>query len=451
MLLARLLTPSDYGAIALLGVFFTISGTISECGFRNALIRKDYCTQADYSTAFFYNIGISFLLYILLYSCSPLIAQFYDLPILCPVMRVSGISIIISSINITQSVQLTRKLDFKKPALVSIFTGSISGLVAILAAYLGAGIWALVIQGLMSTILNSITLIYIVRWKPTIEISYESFRYLWGFGSKMLATGIISQLYANIYSIVIGKFYNAGTLGLYNRGERSACLFPDIIGGIFTNNTLPIMSQIKNDHEHLIRVYRKYIVLVSFFNIPACLLLAALAKPYIVFFLTEKWIDAVIYVQIFCMASLLNSANQVNLNIFQVEGRSDITLKLELVKKLIGFSIVFMLAHFNPLILAIGSACYSYFAYAINMYYANKIEHLSYSQQLKDLYPCFISGIIAAIIAYLVTLLFSTSFLQLFLGALIGLLAYLIMTKYLFKMDIYSYINEIIKRKTKNQ
>lgn len=448
MLLARLLNPSDYGAIALLSVFFTIAVSISECGFRNALIRKDICTQADYSTAFFYNISVSSLLYVILFICSPLIADFYDLPILCPVMRVSGISLIISSINITQSVQLTRNLDFKKPALVSIITGLISGIAGILAAYLGAGIWALVIQGLTSAILNSTTLIYVVRWKPTFEISRESFCYLWNFGSKMLATGIISQLYANIYSIVIGKFYNSTILGLYNRGERSACLFPDIISGIFTSNTLPIMSQIKNNREYLIRVYRKYVVLVSFLNIPACLILAALAKPYIIFFLTEKWIGAVIYIQIFCMASLLNSANQINLNIFQVEGRSDITLKLEIIKKVIGFTIVFFLSRYNPLILAIGSACYSYFAYTINMYYANKLENLSYSQQLKDLSPCFLSGIVAAISAYLTTLFLSSPFFQLLIGGLMGLVVYIIMTKWIFKMEIYDHIDELIKRKT---
>ena len=447
MLLARLLTPSDYGAVALLGVFFAIAGSVSECGFRNALIRKENCSQADYSTAFFYNVSVSVLLYVVLYLCAPLVADFYDMPILTPVMRVSGISLIIGAVNITQSVQLTRKLDFKRPALISSATGILSGIAGVIAAFYGMGVWALVVQGLVSALLGSLTLIYIVRWKPTLEISRDSFRYLWGFGSKMLLTGIISTIYANIYSIVIGKFYNPNALGLYNRGDRSAHLVPDIICGIFTANTLPILSQLRSDHERMISVYRKYVILTSFLNIPFCLILAALAKPYIYFFLTEKWSGAIIFIQIFCMTTIFSPAAVLNMNIFQVEGRSDITLKLEIVKKVVGFAVVFLLARYSPLVLAIGSSVFSLSACALNLYYVNKIEKIPQMQQITDLMPCLVSGALAAIASFAITLLPLSPFFQLLIGGSVGLAVYIFMTKRIFKMEVYDQILTLIKNR----
>lgn len=447
MLLARLLTPSDYGSVALLGVFFAIAGSFSECGFRNALIRKDYCSQADYSTAFFYNVGVSIIVYAILFLCAPFVADFYDMPILTPVMRVSGLSLIIGAINITQSVQLTRKLDFKRPALVSTLTGLLSGVAGVIAAFCGLGVWALVIQGLTSAVLGSLTLIYLVRWKPTFEISKDSFRYLWGFGSKMLLTGIISTIYANIYSIVIGKFYNTNALGLYNRGDRSAHLVPDIICGIFAANTFPILSQLRSDHDRMVSVYRKYVILTSFLNIPLCLILAALAKPYIIFFLTEKWAGAIIYIQIFCLTTIFSPAATINMNIFQVEGRSDITLKLEIVKKIVGFAVVFFLARYSPLVLAIGSSVFSLSACALNLYYVNKIEKIPQMQQIMDLMPCLTSGAVAAIASYTITLLPINSFFQLAIGGIVGIMVYFLITKYIYRMEVYSQITVLIKDK----
>lgn len=447
MVLARLLAPTDYGSVALLGVFFALANSFSECGFRNALIRKDKCSQADYSTAFFYNVGVSIILYLILFICAPLIASFYDIPILTSVMRVSGISLIIGAIGITQGVQLTRELDFKRPALVSTLTSVLSGIAGIVAAYYGLGVWSLVVQGLLNSILSCLTIIYLVRWKPTFELSHESFRYLWGFGSKMLVTGLISTIYANIYSIVIGKVYNAKELGLYNRGNRSAHLFPDTICSIFTANTLPILSQLRSDHNRMISVYRKYVILTSFLNIPLCLILAALAKPYIIFFLTDKWSGAIIYLQIFCLTSVFSPAASINMNIFQVEGRTDITLKLEIVKKIIGFVLVFFLANYSPLVMAIGSSVFSLAACTLNLYYVNKIEKIPHTQQIMDLMPCLISGVISGFTSYSVTFLPINEFLQLFFGGIVGILVYFLITKFIFRMEIYGQLSEILKNR----
>lgn len=450
MLLARLLSPDDFGTVALLGVFFAIASSIANCGFANALIRKTTCSQADYSTAFFYNAAVSFALYLLLFWTAPLIAEFYEQPILCDVTRVSGLTLIINAMSQTQNVQLTRKLEFKKFAIVSVTTGVFSGIVGIICAYSGLGIWALVIQGLTASFTNTLTLFLMCKWVPTLEFSRDSFKYLWGFGSKLLLTGLISSLYANIYSIVIGKSYNATALGLFNRGQSLANICPSIVDGIFTKTTFPILSQIKDDHERLISVYRKMVVLVSAINIPICLMMCALAKPFVLFFLTEKWIDAVPYIQVFSIAMITSSAGIINLNLFQVEGRPDITLKLEIIKKAVGFAIVFGLMMFGPMVLAIGSSFFGFFAYGINLYYVNKMEKLPCLQQILDLTPCLLAAILSSFCAWLITLLPIYPILHLIIGSSIGSGIYYFITRYILHLELYDQIFLYIK-KTKNE
>lgn len=445
MVLARLLTPEDYGTIALMSVFFAISGSIAECGFSNALIRKSECTQADYSTAFFYNVGVSFFLYLMIFLGAPFVAEFYDKPILIDVMRVSGLSLIIGSANMTQSVQLTRKLEFKKFAIIALVASIISGVVGVTCAYAGMGVWALVVSSLTGSVINAVVLILVVRWKPSFSISRDSFGYLWSFGSKMLVSGIISNIYANIYSIVIGKTYDARTLGIYNRGQSLALLCPDIINSIFNRNTLPILAQLQNDKKRLIDVYRKLVRLVSFFNIPACLIFAALARPFILFFLTDKWEVSVIYVQLFCLSAITSSAGAINLNIFQAEGRSDIVLKIEVIKKTIGFLLVFSLMWFNPLILAIGSVTFNFFCYVLNLHYARKLENMSLFTQISDLAPSFFASVAAAALTYFVTLLPLSYFCQLLVGGLVGIGAYFIITRFILHMEIYDQVESFVK------
>lgn len=449
MVLARLLLPTDYGVIALMTVFFALANSIADCGFSNALIRKDECTQEDYSTAFFYNVLVSVGLYLLIFLVAPFVSDFYEIPILCDVMRVSGLIVIINSVNLVPVVQLTRNLDFKTFALAAVVSSVISGSTGVLMAYWGAGVWALVAQTILGGLLSMLIMVYKVRWIPSFSFSKESFHYLWSFGSKMLLTGIISTIYANIYSIVIGKCYNSRTLGIYNRGQSLSMLIPDVVNNIFNRNTLPILSQLKNEKERMIAVYRKLVVLVSFFNIPLCLFFAALAKPFVLFFLTDKWLDSVVYLQLFALSAITSSAGVINLNIFQAEGRSDITLKIEVIKKIIGFFIVFVLLPMGPLVLAIGSMTFNFFCYVVNLYYANKLEHLSFSTQILDLVPILIASVVSSIFAYGITLLDLSNFMQLILGGIVGLMMYVLITKFVMKMDLYDQIFDLIKNKIK--
>lgn len=445
MTLARLLLPDDYGVIALLNVFLAISNSVAESGFGNALIRKQVCSQEDYSTAFFYNVFVSIVLYMLLFLTAPYIASFYEKEILCPVMRAVGITIVINSFNIIQNAKLTRNLDFKTFAIISFIASFFSGMIGILCAFLGLGVWALVVSSIVSSVVTTFSLVYKLKWYPSLTISKTSFRYLWGFGSKMLLTGIISSIYANIYSIIIGKVYDSKTLGVYNRGQSLAVLCPDIINSIFNRNTLPILSQLQHDKVRLVDVYRKLVRLVSFFNIPVCLIFAALAHPFVMFFLTEKWIDSVIYVQLFCLSSITSAAGVINLNIFQAEGRSDITLKIEVIKKLLGFMMVLCMMFLGPIALAIGSVIFNFFCYSINLYYASKLENMTLSMQLMDLIPSFFASLCAAGGTFLITILPIGYFSQLLIGGFLGGLIYFFITRYIMHLDIYNYIDGYIK------
>lgn len=440
IILARLLTPDDYGIIAILTVFLAISQRIVECGFSNALIRKEKCTQADYSTAFFFNIAIGFCVYFILFIISSYVADFYTVPILANILRVYGLIIIIDSLRIVQYSILNRELQFKKLATISTIAVVLSGILGIIAAYLGFGAWALVLQALSNALIYVIVLTYESSWLPLITFSKESLAYLWKFGSKMLLTGIISSLYSNIYSLVIGKIYDRRTLGFFNRGQQLALFYPNLVQSVFTKNSLPILSQVQ-DNNSFVNVYRNFIVLVSFVTFPIAFLFFVLAKPIVILLLTEKWMGAIIYIQIFAITSFLIPANFINLNVFQAKGRSDITLKAELIKKTMGFILVFLLLPFGPVVMAMGCCVMDLLSYMVNLYYAKKILKTSMLQQLMDILPCFLSSFTMAVLTYcLLYMLNFAPIIQIIVCVIFGLSVYLIIAKYVLHLNILEQI-----------
>lgn len=444
MMLARLLTPSDYGTVAMLTVFIALSQTFVYCGVQNALIRKNDCSQTDFSTAFFLNVSIAICMYFILFTAAPFIASFYDTPSLCSILRIYGVCIILNSLMIVQYAILIKKLEFKKLAKISFIIAIISGTIAILAAYNGLGVWALVIQSLISTFMTVVSYYIVIGWKPSLNFSWASAKYLWNFGSKMLLSDVISTIYSNIYSLVIGKYYDKGSLGIFNRGQHISSLVPDVISSMFNRNSLPIMSEIQEDKVKLKSVYRQFIILTFLATMPLVLLIAVIARPFVLLFLTERWEDCIIYIQIFCFSAITASSNWVNLNLLQVCGRSDLTLKAEIIKKSIGITMVFVLLPFSPLILAIGSSSFNIFVYFVNLYYAKKMVGLTYKEQLMDIYPIIISAIIAAAISYFIISLVDSSYvLQILLASLIHISLFVLLTRCCFRLPIYSKINSI--------
>lgn len=443
--LARLLFPSDFGTVAMLAVFIGISQAVSECGLTNALIRKQDCSHEDYSTAFLMSLIISLILYLILFIVSPYIADFYHMDLLNDLLRVYALVFIIDSMKIVQYAKLSKVLNFKAITKASALASIISGILAIIMAFAGFGAWALVCQALMSSFINFIILSYEVRWRPVILFNVKSFKYLWGFGSKMLLTGIISRIYSNIYNLVIGRFYNSAILGVFNNGKTYAEFYPYLIDGVFLKNSLPILSEYQDDNIRLCDLYRKFIRLVCFLTFPVCFIVFVLARPIVLFFFTEKWLDAVPYLQIFALSSLLIPANNINLNMLQVVGRTDYTLKAEIIKKTIGFVLVFILLPFGPKYLAVGCGIMSLVAYSVNFFYAKLALGVSLKTQLLDILGIFIASIISSFPVYFVFLFNLPDIVILVIGSVIAGVIYYILTKYIFKLDIYSQIDTVVK------
>lgn len=447
MLLARLLTPSDYGVVAMLTVFIAISNQFVECGFANALIRKKECTPIDLSTAFYFNVAVGVTVYLILFWVAPLVGDFYQIPFLVEVLRVNGLLLIVNSLLIVPTAMLTRTLAFKKMAKFNILAGLISGGIALILAYYDFGVWALVFQSLSSSILTVIFLYAVLRWKPVISFSISSLNYLWGFGSKMLLTGIIGSIYSNVYSLVIGKIYDSKMLGFFNRGQNIALLMPNIINSTFAKSTLPLLAQVQDDKDRLVGVYRKFAILVAFVSFPLIALIFILAKPFVLFLLTNKWAGAIIYIQIFAVSALTGPIGLVNLNLMQATGRSDLTLKAELIKKIVGFLLVGILCQFSPLILALGSMILNIFIYMVNLYYARKIIGISFFVQLRDILPYLFASVMMAGVVWIVVSLVNLYLCQLIIGSFVGLFVYFLITKYIIKTDMYSRVAEMYRKR----
>lgn len=439
LILARLLSPVDYGVVGMIGIFIAIAQSFIDSGFSSALIRKKDCTDVDYSTAFYFNIAVGVVSYGLLYISAPFIANFFKTPILKDVVRVVSINLFLNSLTIVQNAKLTIALDFKSQAKISLASTIISGVVGIAFAYKGYGIWALVYQGLISSLLRVALYWIITKWKPKFVFSQRSFKELFSFGGKILTAGLLHTIYTKFITLVIGKFYTPKDLGFYSRGESLASLPSMNIIGILQSVTYPILSKLQDDDERLIAVYRKYIGMSSMIIFFGMCLLASLAKPVILFLLTDKWTESIIYLQVFCFALMFDHLCQLNLNILYVKGRSDLVLRLEIIKKTISLSMIICAIPFGVLAICISSALYSQIAVYINTFYTGKLFGLGYINQIKDFWRYLIGSFVAVVPAYLLTFTTLSHIIVIFIGTLIAIGIYW----FFFRKD--KYFNEVLE------
>lgn len=429
LILARLLSPSDYGVVGMVGIFFAIAQTFIDSGFGSALIRKNDCNDTDYSTAFYFNIVVGLVCCILLCVASPFIADFFNTPILKDLVKVMSLNMFIGSFAIVHSTKLTHSVDFKSQSIVNLLTAVLSGTMGIFMAYKGFGVWSLVFQQLIATVLRVVLLVAITKWFPKRLFSKTSFKYLFGFGGKILASSLLHTIYANMTTLIIGKFYTAKDLGYYSRGESLATYPSTNITGILQSVTYPVLSKIQDDDEHLIQSYRKLISMTSLVIFFGMFLLAALAKPLIVTLLTDKWLDAVIYLQIFCFAYMFDHICSLNLNILYVKGYSNLVLKLEVVKKTISIIMIVAAVPLGVLAICIARALYAQIAVVINTYYTGKFFELGYMQQMKDFSKYFFYSIISVIPAFVLTYTDIPALVQLISGFLAAVVCYYILLK----------------------
>ena len=450
LIIARILTPHDYGLIGMLAIFMALSQVFIDGGFSNALIQKKDRSEADYSTVFYINFGISIFIYVLLFFGAPYIASFYDQPLLSPITRVYSINLIINSLAAVNKVKLTVDVDFKTQSKISLGAATISGLAGIACAYYGMGVWALVVQILLNSVINVILSFYYVRWWPKLNFSKESFHRLFKFGNKLLIASIIHSIYENLYNLFIGKQYSSATLGLFTRAQQFTNFAGSNLSAVLKRVSFPLLSQIQDEDERLLAAYKKYIKTSTWATFPLLMGLCGIAKPMVMVLLTEKWISCVPYLQILCFAMLWDGVTQVNLNLLYVKGHSDWVLRLEIIKKSIAFTILFISLGFNMYVICIGKAIYSFIALCLNTHYTKKLFNYGFFAQMKDLLPQLSLSLLMLVFCLLASYLIPNALLAFIASFLIGVIIYMT-GSYFLKLYGFEELCQIIKNKNWKQ
>lgn len=447
IVLARLLPPADYGVIAILTIFLAICQTFIDSGFANAIIRKIDRTEKDMATMFFFNIGMSLVCYAILFFTAPFIASFYNMPELTLVLRVLALRLIVQSFSTVQVTNLTIKIDFKKQAKISLASAIISGIVGIGFAYNGYGVWSLVIQALFSSTFNAFLYWLTVRWHPQCFFDKESFKNLFSYGSKLLISGLLDTVYNNLYPLVIGKFYTPAQLGAFAKADHFSQFPSQNIMRILHRVSFPVLSALQNDPQRMRNSFLKFINYSALIIFPLMLGLLALSKPMTLLLLTERWKEMIPLLQILCIAMMWYPVHAINLNILQVLGRSDLFLKLEVIKKVIGLAILLITLPIGITALCIGQIVDSILGLFINTYYSKKFINAGIGEQLKSLFPTlFNSTAMAAIILVINNFMPQDEYgLQIGVGLTVGILYYLT-TNYLFNKDVFKEILSLLKK-----
>ena len=405
IVLARLLDPSEYGLIGLVTVFTAIATVFTDSGFGQAMVRKTNLTEEDRLTAFWFSTGIGVLVYIILFLFAPWVSVFYREPQLTGILRVTSIPILFSGLLTIPNMMFTRDINFKIITKISFSRAILSGLIGIYMAMKGYGVWALIAQGLVSSGVEIILYNFHYRWKIKFIFNKKSFEYLWGFGSKMLASNLLSAAYNSLYQVIIGKFYTSADLGQYQRGQSYSGLFSNTLTQVVQKVSFPTLSKIQEDIVRLRNGYRKIIRTTTFISCSGCIALAAMAKPLIIILIGEKWLPAAEYLQIICLGALLYPVHAINLNILTVMGRSDLFLKLEIIKKIIGVVPIIIGVFIGIKMMLWAGVASSFLSFAINAYYSERLINYSFGNQFKDILPFIIVSLCLGALTWGITFL----------------------------------------------
>lgn len=447
IVLARLLSPKEFGLIGMITVFIAISESFIDSGFSQALIRKKDCTETDLSTVFYFNLIIGVLFFGTLVLTAPAISRFFKEPQLIGLVRVLGLVLIIDALSLVQRTTLTRRINFKLQAKISIISTIFSGIVGISMAYKGFGVWSLVAKTISQRLMNSFLLWLWNHWSPRFILSKKSFNELFSFGSKLLASGLIDTLYKNIYYLIIGKYFNATELGYYTRADQFSNLPSKNINGIISRVSYPVLSQLQDESLKLKDGYKKIIKSTMLITFLMMFSMAAVAEPMVITLIGEKWRSSVVYLQLLCLAGALYPLHSLNLNMLKVRGRSDLFLRLEIIKKILAIPAIIIGIIWGIKIMIIGMCVNSLFAYYLNSFYSGRLINYPIREQLKDILPSFILSVfIGAFLALIGKLIPFPDLPKLILQICVGgVLAFGLCE--LFKVRDYLYIKDLIKNK----
>jgi teichuronic acid exporter len=449
IILTRLLLPEEFGLIAMLSIVIGVGGALVQGGMNSSIIRTIDPDDDDYSTVFYFNLVSSIIIYVITFFLAKPISDFYDIPLLESITKCYAIVFIINAFSSIQFTRLQKEMMFKQEMKIKLPSLILSGIVGIILAYNGFGVWSLVYSALLQSFFLAIQVWLISSWRPKICFNSKKFNYHFHYGYKLTLSSLLDIVFSNSFTIIIGKFFSPAQVGFYNRAETLKQLPVNNISNILNKITFPLFAEVKEDDARLKDIYRRIMQMVLFFVAPILLIMAALGEPLFRFLFTEKWVPAVPYFQILCWAGILYPIHAYNLNILKVKGRSDLFLKLEIIKKIMVVVIITMSIPYGIYGLLYGGIITSVLAFFINTYYSGKFINYTSWHQIIDVLPTLILATITGATVHLVDKYLSqqliSDLIRLVIGTAIGTLIFLLLSK-LFKLNAMNELINIIKK-----
>lgn len=446
IILARLLMPEDYGAIGMLLIFMSLAEVFIDAGFGSALIQKKNPSQTDYSTVFYFNIVMSVILYALLFFSAPAIADFYRMPILCKVLRVQGLILFIYAFNIIQSNQIRKNLKFKKLSKITITSSIVSLVVTIIMAYMGFGVWALVTQNFLGALIPCLFFWMTMNWRPTWEFSWNSFKELFGFGFYMFLTHIFTTFSQRITSLLVGRWFNAATMGYYTKASSFSKFATLSVTGVMIQTTYPLYASVKDDKERLVNMVKRITSTLAYITVPMLSILILIAEPLIVFLYSDRWLPSVPYFQILCIGGMAGCLQSVNQQTIAAIGKSKVFFVWTIVKESVGItSQVTGLIVFGMWGLLVGKVFSSWFSYLVNISLVSRYVGYKHYRQLIDLSPIFLVSCFSLAVGYFVSGWLNLSlYIDAFVKVTVFMAVYVAWST-IFKPESFTYILSVVK------
>lgn len=448
ILIARILSPHDYGSVALLSIFISIATVFVQSGLSTALIQKSDTDDTDYSSVFYYSVVLALVVYILLFISSGWIATFYSMPELVPILRVMSITLFPGAFNALQIAILSKQMQFKKQFYSSLSAAILSGTIGLGLATMNYGPWALVYQQLSYQFIVCIVLFFLVKWRPKLIFSFNRTKSLLSFGLRLLVARIIDTVYHNLESLIIGKRYSAETLAYCNKGKQFPMTLIDNIDGSVQSVMLPAYSAKQSDRQAIKAMLRRTVSMCTFIAFPAMITLAAMGKPLIGLLLGDKWLDAVPYLQLFCVVSMLFPLQTANLQAINAIGRSDTYLKLMTIKRVLGVIILIasVFVYDSPFAVVVAAIVIEFVAILVNIPSNIKLLNYFFCEQMKDILPNLGLAIITGVLTYLITLLDVSHIITIVFQSTFAIVCYLILSKITRNPNL-EYTKLLLKRK----
>lgn len=449
LVLARLLSPDDFGLLGLTTIFITISNTLINGGLVPSLVRKKETTEEDYNTVFIANLFISILLYIIIFFLAPYFAVFFGRIELTSLVRVSSLVLLIGSLTIIPGVIMVRRLDFKVIAKISIISALLSGIIGIIFALANYGVWSLVFQTISQKLISTYLILKYFFWKPRFKFYNQNFKDLFGFGWKLMLSNIVESMWGELNHVVVGKFYSPATLGQYTRSKQFSSIFSDNITAVIQRVTFPALSSIQDDRIRLTSAYRRIIKITMFISAIGMFYMAAISEPLIHTLIGEKWHIASTYLPLICISGSTYPLQAINLNLLQVKGRSDIFLGISIIKKIIGLFPLFVGAFVGIIPMLYANLIMTIVSFYLNSYYSGMLIGYSSRLQIVDVLPSYLVAVLIAIPVYFIKYMFALSWLSLIIQLLCGIVLFFVICEVLKPQEYKEVLSvyNIIKKK----